>query len=332
MNAIIQNFYNYMIFNRKLFLPFLLTFFSLIFSQGCQKDNPINIENSSNPSSETNLVIVNSDSNLVEYSEIYSNQKYNFKSEKINDEFHSSFTITDLNTTNEIFSTDYIFDNSINNFKVYQSENVEEIASSLNFGITVDEYVTLKNQYFDFFKNILNNSYNESTKSLLEQLFFHKSIINVKLRSLSANSPCECSVYAGYLVNKMNFTCQEDLFVPVSVINELVRNEEQQFANSRQAQLFDRHIQSQLEPNQTEISFDKIYSFYGSKQQYIESLNNLKNGNQNRGCIFGQGSSHGCCGNYAGCCYFWHVGCWIHDKQCGTCSPEWYCLPGCVED
>lgn len=44
------------------------------------------------------------------------------------------------------------------------------------------------------------------------------------------------------------------------------------------------------------------------------------------------GSSHGCCGNYSGPCYFWHPVCWVHDKMCSDCSPSWFCLSGCVPD
>ncbi len=44
------------------------------------------------------------------------------------------------------------------------------------------------------------------------------------------------------------------------------------------------------------------------------------------------GSSHGCCGNYSGPCYYWHPICYIHDKLCAKCTPKWFCLSGCVPD
>lgn len=43
-----------------------------------------------------------------------------------------------------------------------------------------------------------------------------------------------------------------------------------------------------------------------------------------------QGGQCGCCGNYQGPCLFWSKICLIHDYQCQTCTPRWYCFPGCV--
>lgn len=65
-----------------------------------------------------------------------------------------------------------------------------------------------------------------------------------------------------------------------------------------------------------------------------------------RFCFFGfgtQGSDHGCCGNYAGCCAFWFPLCWVHDAMCPNCGNNnpftWlistaraFCLKGCVPD
>ncbi|SMC66302.1 hypothetical protein [Pedobacter africanus] len=45
-----------------------------------------------------------------------------------------------------------------------------------------------------------------------------------------------------------------------------------------------------------------------------------------------RGSSHGCCGNYSGACYYWHPICYVHDKICKKCTPSWFCFSGCVPD
>lgn len=44
------------------------------------------------------------------------------------------------------------------------------------------------------------------------------------------------------------------------------------------------------------------------------------------------GSSHGCCGNYSGPCYYWHPVCYVHDRMCSTCTPRWFCFDGCNPD
>lgn len=43
-----------------------------------------------------------------------------------------------------------------------------------------------------------------------------------------------------------------------------------------------------------------------------------------------QGGECGCCGNYQGPCLLWSKICLIHDYQCQTCTPKWYCFKGCV--
>lgn len=43
-----------------------------------------------------------------------------------------------------------------------------------------------------------------------------------------------------------------------------------------------------------------------------------------------QGSECGCCGNYAGPCYYWSKICLAHDYACQSCTPRWACFSGCV--
>ena len=43
------------------------------------------------------------------------------------------------------------------------------------------------------------------------------------------------------------------------------------------------------------------------------------------------GSDHGCCGNYEGPCFYWHVYCYIHDRACSRCQ-YWHCGPACRPD
>ena len=43
------------------------------------------------------------------------------------------------------------------------------------------------------------------------------------------------------------------------------------------------------------------------------------------------GSDHGCCGNYAGPCYYANPICYAHDRLC-TCCGSWWCFGGCKPD
>lgn len=52
--------------------------------------------------------------------------------------------------------------------------------------------------------------------------------------------------------------------------------------------------------------------------------------NETKAARWPQGGQCGCCGNYSGPCYYWSKICLLHDYQCQTCTPRWYCLSGCV--
>lgn len=82
------------------------------------------------------------------------------------------------------------------------------------------------------------------------------------------------------------------------------------------------------------IRFDDYYSFYVDKNDFNLFVSNMitSSGGCAWWCPLGCGSDHGCCGNYSGCCLYWHPGCYVHDKMCTNCKPEWFCLPGCKPD
>jgi hypothetical protein len=99
------------------------------------------------------------------------------------------------------------------------------------------------------------------------------------------------------------------------------------------------------------VSYDRIYAFSIQQDVYLESLQKIVARNKaaaNPGgtavnvaeaggdcswwCPLGCGSDWGCCGNYSGCCYYATVACYVHDAICTSCTPAWFCLPGCVPD
>lgn len=314
----------------KTALVFIMAIVGLTSFQSCESDKNEEIEPIENKTN-SNLNKINIDENHLEVSRTIDNQKFEFKSTRNENIILSSFIVKTKNNK-VIYETNYTLDLDIQDFKLYQSEKVINIAKDLDFSLDVKDYTEI-NTNFEMFFNFINSSLSDvKLKTLYSQLYFHKSILSIKLRSLLSNSNCECTLHPGYLVDKIGFSCQEDFYIPIDILNELVENKEQQFPNNEQAKLFKEHFQRQITVNQVEISFDKIYSFYGSKKDYLTSLENIKNGNQNRGCWFGQGSGHGCCGNYSGCCYYWNPLCWAHDEMCVNCSPSWFCLPGCVPD
>lgn len=300
-----------------------------IFLNGCETDtideNP-SIESS--PYSQRPFIKVDDD--LLEISQTFGDQTLEFKSHKDQNVVSSTFMVKNKNDE-VIYKTDYSLDLNVPKFKLYQSEEVLKIANSLDYQLSKDDYTKVDMRFDSFFEEAFSNYYDSKLDALFAQLYFHKSIVSIKLRSLKLNTDCECTLHPGYLVDKIGFACQEDFYIPLEILKELVQNKEKQFPNEKEARLFEEHIQKQIKGNEVALSFDKIYSFYGSKEQYLNSLEDLKNENL-RGCWFGQGSSHGCCGNYSGCCYYWNPICWAHDRMCTSCTPRWACFSGCVPD
>lgn len=312
----------------KVIVGTIVTIIGFVLFQSCEAES----KNELTPSeTQTNLDLNKGgfDDNLLEFSKEFENQKFEFRAIKDGNIISSDFLIKNENDE-IVFKTDYSLDLALENFELYQVEEVLNIANSLHYNLAEDEYTLIHHRFEVLFENVMSDFYSLPNKTLLEQLYFHKSILDIKLRSLNLNNDCECTLHPGYLVGKTGFSCQEDFFIPIEILNELVKNQENQFSSQYEAEKFKIHIQEQLSPNQVSISFDKVYSFYGEKEQYLESLEDIKNNNQNRGCWFGQGSGHGCCGNYGGCYYYWNPLCWAHDQMCVSCTPSWFCLPGCV--
>lgn len=83
------------------------------------------------------------------------------------------------------------------------------------------------------------------------------------------------------------------------------------------------------------ISISEEKSSFNERIEYNFMLDNgmiESNASKSNRCLIGKGSSHGCCGNYEGCCYYRHMYCYVHDKLCTNCTPSWFCFNGCVPD
>ena len=171
-------------------------------------------------------------------------------------------------------------------------------------------------------------------------LNYYKSIFNVANNSILSEKGCECTVHPAFLFEKTNFNCQEEQFLKVNEIKEILYEykKENNVIDSSTADLIYFLNNTDIK----KIRFDEYYSYYISKENYELALSNFLNpqvlGNKaNRGdcawwCPLGCGSDHGCCGNYSGCCLYRNLFCYVHDKLCTECKPKWFCLPGCKPD
>lgn len=168
---------------------------------------------------------------------------------------------------------------------------------------------------------------------LSNQIFYHRSIIQTIVRKLEGGSDeCECTAHPGYLVDKIGFICQEDYAIPISVLQSILK-EKADILSVEESVFLESFVKSQELKNIKEITFNQLYFSMIDEGAFNRSLEEIAiSGKSSRGCWLGQGSSWGCCGNYAGCCYYWNLVCWVHDAICTKCWPRWFCFSGCKPD
>jgi hypothetical protein len=134
------------------------------------------------------------------------------------------------------------------------------------------------------------------------------------------------SVYEGFNRELSSFALTEDLEINVSTFTDYI-NADPQYAEEK-GFLFVQEILNNFTSNNI--------SLYELENEIIDYTINNPNQFEGEASLLGfrwpRGSSHGCCGNYSGPCYYWHPVCYVHDKMCSDCSPRWFCFSGCVPD
>lgn len=269
---------------------------------------------------------------------INSNEKISFISNLNNGKVTSSLNFKSDNTT---YSIKYNIDVNISHWKLKQADKVilksEELISKRIDSKTLSD---LTNSLEIFYKDNYHTLSNNSDPILISMLNYYKSIFNVAKSSIENNNDCECTVHPAFLLEKINFNCQEEQYIDVNDLKSILND--YKVSNVSIDNSTENLIQFLDKTNKLQIRFDDYYSYYISKEDYNNTLTNFLNPVKssqtvNRGdcawwCPLGCGSDHGCCGNYSGCCLYIHVTCYVHDKLCTNCKPAWFCLSGCVPD
>lgn len=166
-------------------------------------------------------------------------------------------------------------------------------------------------------------------KDLVSIVNFHNAILNSTIRSNNENSDCNCTVHPGFIVDKTFFNCQEDQFYNVDELSSILSD----YADNNVLDIPTSNLITYLQnTSETKIRFDDYYNFYFPKEDFQNSITDFLQNSPNKRCWLGQGSGHGCCGNYSGCCYYINPICHVHDAMCSDCRPSWFCLPGCKPD
>ncbi len=307
----------------------------IILITSCSHDNKYETLNNLKQENLLNLIISQNDLSFNLQTE---NNKINY--EATVDEQNISSKVTIFNSENEIeHIINYSFNTNNEFWKLKQEKKVIEKAEEIiSANLSNENIQAILNQLWEF-----NSGYSEkiSTNSnpyLLSTINYNKSILASASRAIINNSECDCNIHPTSLIDKTNFSCQEEQFLEIGELKQILQDYLKE--NSETDESTSNLISYLNQSDEDSIRFDEYYSFFISKENYRRTLSNILNKNdevQRRSgcswyCVMGCGSSYGCCGNYSGCCLYRHVLCYVHDKICTQCTPRRFCLPGCKPD
>ncbi len=305
----------------------ILVGFLILFA--CNKDE-INESNIETFDSSYSKRVFDRNSLSIEISEELYDLKYFANGD--DDEVNSELTV--FHNNDSLFSITYNFNTKEEHWRLKQAPIIINKSDDLK-SKSISE--SILSDISDILTETIGYVYYETVdnKNLLviSSINYHKSIINAVLRAYSANSTCDCTVHPEFILDKTFFNCQEEHFYDTSSLRSILYDyvAENSLVDSNTLDLIS-FLDTYTEET---IRFDDYYSFYVDRSDFELFVSNMitsSSGGCGWWCVLGCGSDHGCCGNYSGCCLYWHPGCYVHDKMCTDCKPEWFCLPGCKPD
>jgi hypothetical protein len=244
------------------------------------------------------------------------------------------------NNTNIVL--EYVLDTTVADYRLLQHGKVQQLSRVVPESVTVSELAVICDGLFSMIDAMFQDP--NITKQYGAAVFFHQAALRTRLRSLQQQNPdYACVPYPAYLLGRSYFFCQEDVVVKKDLVLSIFRDHPDLLSVPRNQQIHAMINSSQKE----QFGFDEIYAFSMERSVFLETLQLMRNKQQNEripnegrsqggGCAWwcpiGCGSDWGCCGNYSGCCLYASLECYIHDRICSNCEPRWFCFNGCVPD
>lgn len=233
----------------------------------------------------------------------------------------------------------YDFDTNIDHWKLFQSDKVvsksqELLSSNISKELLDNVSNTLEKIYLNNYQNLHLNTDPE----LISVVNYYNSILIVASSAIQEERDCECTVHPAFLVGKTNFNCQENQYLNVKELKEILH--EYTLISTSIDSSTTELINFLNSTNKDSIQFGELYSFYISQDNYSKMLSRFLKPSSDKEstlkacrwyCVIGCGSDWGCCSNYSGCCLYRTVLCFIHDWRCTNCD-YWHCGPKCVPD
>ncbi len=137
-------------------------------------------------------------------------------------------------------------------------------------------------------------------------------------RDINGSGNVNFTIMESYINGISSFSCEEDVFINIAGFKQYLTALKATSTNPGidyyLGTLRDETAQSL---NIVEIT-NRLETYFSS---YYQDQVNI---------AWPEGGECGCCGNYDGPCVYWSKICLMHDYECQTCSPSWFCFEGCV--
>jgi hypothetical protein len=276
-------------------------------------------------------ILKNNESSLqIKYTDGNYKVFYN-ASKKPNNSIKSNLIVYGGNNGNGAIPTKYFLDKSEQDkYKLISYRGVLEGANILanHSGLEIsdaDEAILEK-----LILEIKANEGNLMQSELAQSIYFNVAIIkSTKRAKENGSNDCNCAPVPMYFTGQSPFVCQEDVSYDVNgILEDLEEN------LSEISQKYDTETINQLR-TYLESSSKKSITFEEMNLSLLNGvatnlfINDIEDFIETRRCFL-LGTDPGCCGNYAGCCWYGSMTCLMHDLHCWRCQYVIYCLPGCV--
>ena len=219
----------------------------------------------------------------------------------------------------KIVSTSFTEDRTNeDSYRLAVYKDVIEKANNYKVDLGIEEWEKLIPVYENFLLTFRNTDLTTFITDLGQSTAFHFSIYQTIDRSLSNNTACDCLPSPFYFTGTTPFMCLKDYIFNVEESIKVFNENKEEFEKIYSAESIDailNYFKNQTEP---EVTLEDMYFKLGdtNPDDYGHHIDEIE-------CL--GGGDLGCCGNYAGCCWYPSPSCLAHDLACAKCS-HWHCL------
>lgn len=241
--------------------------------------------------------------------------QYNLEGTETDTTLNTSLTVEDGENGLTIDYGDFAF----NNENIRNQEALSALLSDACKNMTAKYGTGTLQKYTGYIEKMVNEIAEKLEDRQLRSLVYQSLCIYQTLSRAPVRDKDHCgnvpfTVMESYLNGLTAFSVEEDEYINIAGFKEFLRK----LSGQQENEGITYYLEALKDETAEELNVVQITE---RLQAYFNST---------RSARWPQGGQCGCCGNYNGPCLYWNKICLLHDYQCQTCTPRWYCLSGCV--